>query len=221
MLLQRRRTALLFHSANEGALLNRSLSVILPVHNAQHYLTNLVHELLDMLPDLTGQFEILIVDDGSTDHTIEIADQLATEYPQCRVTRHPKPLGVSAAMQTGLQLSQGEFVFLQEQVANWSPENLRQLWAVRHEPDLVIARTESPHGVMSRGPSFTGATGKLTAGKKASLQLVRRRVLSALASRGSAGSGATVVSPPRGSSTSQPAYELLRRAEEEAIWEDW
>jgi glycosyltransferase involved in cell wall biosynthesis len=66
----------------------RSLSVLLPVHNVQSSLTRSVHEILDVLAELTGRFELVIVDEGSTDGTWDVARELAQLYPQIRLLRH-------------------------------------------------------------------------------------------------------------------------------------
>ena len=68
--------------------LNASLSLILSVHNAQKTIVQRVEWLLDMLPDLAVPFEVLIVDDGSTDHTDDILHELAREFPQIRLAGH-------------------------------------------------------------------------------------------------------------------------------------
>ena len=72
-----------------------SLSIVLPVHNAQNTLACDVHLLLELLPDITPRFEILIVDDASSDHTEEIAHELSLQYPQVRVKRHLRRQGQS------------------------------------------------------------------------------------------------------------------------------
>ena len=93
---------------SQGPFVQRSLSVLLPVKDAQATLTALVHEILDLATDLGGQFELLIIDDGSTDATSEVAHELTHDYPQVRVVRHGMPLGREAAIRTGLDRSQGE-----------------------------------------------------------------------------------------------------------------
>ena len=54
-----------------------SVTVLLPIHNAQHRLERQVAEILDVLPELTSRFELLIIDDGSTDDSFEVARHLS------------------------------------------------------------------------------------------------------------------------------------------------
>ncbi len=126
-----------------------SLSVVLPVHNAQHTLANDVHKLLEVLPDVTTQFEILIVDDASTDQTEEVAHELALEYPQLRVVRHQDRGGQAAAVQTGMMQTTGDVVFVQDEAAAIRTTEIRQLWDMRHDRQLVMARAEMPRKSLS------------------------------------------------------------------------
>lgn len=113
--------------------MNQSLSVVLPVHNAESTLARQVAQLLEILPDLTPRFEVVIVDDGSTDHTEESAHELAREYPQLRVVRHAERLGVPAVLETGMQHAAGDVVFVHDDTAPMSPSELRRLWAMQSE----------------------------------------------------------------------------------------
>jgi glycosyltransferase involved in cell wall biosynthesis len=92
----------------------RSVSVLLPVKNAQATLNDAVHEILDAVADSDHRFELLIIDDGSTDATSEVAHELTRHYPQIRVIRHESPKGREAAIRTGLERSQGEIVMLRD-----------------------------------------------------------------------------------------------------------
>lgn len=95
--------------------MQRSLSVLLPVKDAQATLSASVHEILDLATDTVDRFEVLIIDDGSTDATSEVAHELTRYYPQVRVLRHGTPLGEEAAIRTGLSRSQGEVVVMQDE----------------------------------------------------------------------------------------------------------
>jgi hypothetical protein len=92
----------------------RSLSVLLPVKNAQSTLNQSVHEILEVVADSSEKFEILIIDDGSTDATSEVAHELRRHYPQIKVVRHSITKGRDAAIRTGLERSQGEVVMLRD-----------------------------------------------------------------------------------------------------------
>jgi glycosyltransferase involved in cell wall biosynthesis len=90
----------------------RSLTVLLPVQDAQSTLASTVTEVLETAADLTDRFELLIIDDGSRDATSEVAHELSRCYPQVRSVRHSRPLGQEAAVRTGLAQSRGEVVLL-------------------------------------------------------------------------------------------------------------
>lgn len=92
--------------------MDRSLTVLLPVRDAQSTLAATVTEILEMASDLSERFEILIIDDGSSDTTSEVAHELSRYYPQIRTLRHDQPLGEEAALQSGLAQSRGDVVFV-------------------------------------------------------------------------------------------------------------
>jgi glycosyltransferase involved in cell wall biosynthesis len=99
---------------------SRSLSVLLPVKNAQATLNSAVHEILDEITDSGERFELLIIDDGSTDATSEVAHELTRHYPQIRFVRHGVTRGREAAIRTGLERSQGEVVMLRDDQSGFS-----------------------------------------------------------------------------------------------------
>ena len=70
------------------SVLNKSLTVVLPVFNGETRLRKSVHEILDLASELTSKFGVLIIDDGSNDSTYEVAEELAATYPQVSVRRH-------------------------------------------------------------------------------------------------------------------------------------
>ncbi len=106
---------------------DQSLSVVLPVHNVQRALPRLVHQMLEIIPDVTSDFELLVVDDGSTDHTDEVARELAVRFPQVRVARHTERLGGEAVIKTGYQLSRGRVVIVQKENTAFGLADLRRV----------------------------------------------------------------------------------------------
>jgi glycosyltransferase involved in cell wall biosynthesis len=107
------------------------LSVLLPVYNAQATLYDDVVELLDVISEAVRHFELCILDDGSTDETADVAGQLAACFPQVRVVRHPVRLGLSEAIQTGLDHTCGAVVLVGDEDYCLDPDDLRTLWQLR------------------------------------------------------------------------------------------
>ena len=170
--------------------MNDSLSVILPVHNAEAGLTEQVEHLLELLPELTSRFEILVVDDGSSDHTVELVRELACGYPQLRLIRHVQRRGLEMAVKTGLQWAQGSTVLVQECPAAVSPTDLQRLWSLRHDRKHVTASTaERPRmfdaGLVERLATWGQALQNVSRGySTCSVHLVRRQAMATLPADG-------------------------------------
>jgi hypothetical protein len=131
-----------------------SLSVLLPVKNAQATLAATVQEILDVAADLSEQFELLIIDDGSSDATSEIATELTRNYPQVRAVCQCRSLGRETAIRTGLKQSRGDVVLLHEEKGGTPMEEIVWLW-----------RASSPKGRFFLPPQTGHAEGKITTPK--------------------------------------------------------
>ncbi|OHB76002.1 MAG: hypothetical protein A2W31_08325 [Planctomycetes bacterium RBG_16_64_10] len=118
--------------------MQRSLSILLPVRDSQATLTALVVRVLEIASELTDQLEVLIVDNGSADHTLEVAHELAVRFPQVRVVRFNARRQVEQAIRSALERATGEAIlaYCGEQAVR--PRNLaalRDLWAMSREAD--------------------------------------------------------------------------------------
>lgn len=109
--------------------MERSLSVLLPLQNVESSLVATVHRMLEIAADLTDRFELIIVDDGSTDATSEVAEELARRYPQVKAARHRTPRGRAESVRTGLRLSRGQVVIQGDPADGEAPEELARTWA--------------------------------------------------------------------------------------------
>lgn len=94
--------------------MNNSISVILPVRNAQSTLFQYVDKTLEVLSELANRFELLIIDDASTDRTEEIAYEIQRKYPQVRLIRHHMESGRRAAVQSGLNQATSEIILIED-----------------------------------------------------------------------------------------------------------
>jgi glycosyltransferase involved in cell wall biosynthesis len=93
----------------------RSVSVLLPVKNAQSTLAPTVHKILDIVSEISEQIELLIIDDGSVDATSEVAMELTRRYPQVQAICQSRSLGKEAAIRSALHKSTGEIALIYEE----------------------------------------------------------------------------------------------------------
>jgi glycosyltransferase involved in cell wall biosynthesis len=80
-----------------------SLTVACPAYNEEQSIERVAREVLEFVPRLTSDFELLIVDDGSTDATGDIADRLARTDSRIRVIHHPYNLGFIGFAMTNIR----------------------------------------------------------------------------------------------------------------------
>jgi glycosyltransferase involved in cell wall biosynthesis len=92
------------------------LSVVLPAFNEQESVRTAVERALEVLPELADEWEVIVVDDGSTDRTAEVLDDLLHDrYPQLRLVQHDVNHGYGAALRTGFSRANHDLVFYTEQ----------------------------------------------------------------------------------------------------------
>ena len=120
--------------------MDRSLTILLPVENAQSSLSRTVVELVEVAAELTSRFELLIIDDGSIDETEEVAHSLAQNYPQVRSFSHRTPRGYAAAIQTGLRAASGEVVLAREKNCRAPCDQIHLLWKATESHPMILGR---------------------------------------------------------------------------------
>jgi glycosyltransferase involved in cell wall biosynthesis len=116
------------------------VSVVIPTYNRAYIVTEAIESVL---AQTYRDFEILIVDDGSTDNTREVIEKINSE--KIRYIAHDKNRGCSAGYNTGIKEASGEAVAFLDSDDLWKPEYLeRQVdFLTRHpEADLVFSNTE-------------------------------------------------------------------------------
>jgi glycosyltransferase involved in cell wall biosynthesis len=130
-----------------------SLSVFFPAYNDSGTIASMVIRAVKAAAELTPDFEIIVVDDGSADGTAEIADELARTYPQVRAVHHPINRDYGAALQTGFRSATKDLIFYTDGDAQYDPAELALLWVkMSPEIDLVngykISRADPLHRIV-------------------------------------------------------------------------
>jgi len=115
------------------------LSVVIPAYNEENGIEEIACRVLAVGPDLkkagVEQLELLVVDDGSRDRTVEVASQIAG----VKLIRHPQNKGYGAALNTGFSTASGDLIGFLDADGTYPPEYFPQLCqAALNGTDLVI-----------------------------------------------------------------------------------
>ena len=114
-----------------------SISIAIPAYNEEENLRWVVKDTLKKLPIHFKDFEIIIVDDGSTDKTGEIAEKLAKSNKNIRVI-HQTNCGYSKAMLTGIKAAQKEFVAYMPADGQFLVSDMRHCFEAIKGNDLIL-----------------------------------------------------------------------------------
>ena len=100
------------------------LSIVVPVYNEK----NTVLKIIEKVKALDVEKEIIIVDDCSTDGTLELLkEQLDGKYPEVRIFYHVSNQGKGAALRTGFQHVSGDIITIQDADLEYEPEEIKDL----------------------------------------------------------------------------------------------
>jgi glycosyltransferase involved in cell wall biosynthesis len=129
------------------------LTVFFPAYNDSGTIASMVIRAVRAAAELTPDYEVIVVNDGSADATAEVADELARTYPRVRVVHHPKNRGYGGALQTGFRSATKELIFYTDGDAQYDPAELSVLWErMSADVDLVngykISRSDPFHRII-------------------------------------------------------------------------
>jgi glycosyltransferase involved in cell wall biosynthesis len=108
--------------------MRESISVFFPAYNDEHTIGGLVRKTLALLPELSDDYEVIAVNDGSRDGTGAILEQLRSEFPdRLRVVTHAANRGYGGALKSGFAAASKELVFYTDGDGQYDPLELRGL----------------------------------------------------------------------------------------------
>ena len=106
----------------------RQLSIVIPLYNEEESLPELHDWIVRVMTEHGYTYEILFVDDGSTDRSWEVVTRLAERNPQVRGIRFTRNYGKTAALQTGFQATNGQVVITLDADLQDSPDEIPELY---------------------------------------------------------------------------------------------
>ena len=115
----------------------QSISVFFPCYNEKDNIAGLVEKATNALSGLADDFEIILVDDGSTDGTAELIDSLALESEKIKAIHHKANAGYGAALQTGFRAATKQLVFYTDGDGQFDIAELAGIMPLIKQYDIV------------------------------------------------------------------------------------
>jgi dolichol-phosphate mannosyltransferase len=115
------------------------LSIVIPCYNEETTLAPCVERVFE-IQDQNLELELIIVDDASSDKSLEIANKLRDRYKEIKVFHHDINQGKGAALRTGFKVATGDFVAVQDADLEYDPFDLKNLIKplIKGEADVVL-----------------------------------------------------------------------------------
>jgi len=115
------------------------ISIVIPVYNEEESIEALYKELKSVLDNIKKTYEIIFVDDGSTDKSFEILEKLHNEDKKVKVIKFRRNFGKSSAIDAGFKNARGEIVFTMDADLQDDPKEIpRFLDKINEGFDLVV-----------------------------------------------------------------------------------
>jgi glycosyltransferase involved in cell wall biosynthesis len=121
------------------------LSVVLLAHNDRVHFERVVSAWLAFLTGLGRDFELIVVDDGSTDGTADLTKRMADAYPRLRFLRHATARGEGAALRTALAVARHPLLAYAPCDPRYPPEYIQRLLTKRTNPDKPDLEIDHVH----------------------------------------------------------------------------
>ncbi len=123
-----------------------SISAVFPAYNDAGTIPSMVLTALLALRQVTDDYEVVVTNDGSTDNTAAVLEELSSRYPELKVIHHPANQGYGCALRTGFSNATKDWVFYTDGDAQYNPMELVDLTkAISEDVDVINGYKISRH----------------------------------------------------------------------------
>ena len=117
----------------------KNISVVFPAFNEEESMEETIHRSLEALRSMFEEFEILIIDDASTDETDRIADALAAEHREIRVIHNATTMRQGASILVGFQSAKHDLVIHNAMDYPFDLRDLNKMLPLLEDGDIIVA----------------------------------------------------------------------------------
>ena len=116
--------------SDEKGQLNKGLTIVFPAYNDAGTIPSMVIGARLVARQLASDYEIVVVNDGSTDHTAQVLSEMETTFRELRVIHHASNRGYGGALRTGFEAATKELIFYTDGDAQYDPREMKLLFDV-------------------------------------------------------------------------------------------
>ena len=118
------------------------MSVVVPVYNEELLIEESLLKILSVFDESKISYELIVVDDGSTDKSYRIMDEICKQKKNVKIVRHKRRQGHSEAIRTGLGNAKGKYVMYLDADLQYDPEDLIKFYkcAKQLQLNLVVGK---------------------------------------------------------------------------------
>jgi glycosyltransferase involved in cell wall biosynthesis len=114
-------------------------SVVLPVYNEEEVIPTTISNIIQVFVRMDLDWEIITVDDGSTDSSPTVLKDLKSEFPQSlKIVRHPYNKGNGATIKTGIKAATGDYIICMDIDGQHDPEDILKMLPFLEDYDLIV-----------------------------------------------------------------------------------
>jgi glycosyltransferase involved in cell wall biosynthesis len=141
-----------------GPFIAKDISIVIPALNEEVVVEGVVRDIAKQVAASFTDYEIILIDDGSTDKTGDIMDKLATELPNVRAIRNPQNIGLGSSYQRGLAEARCEYLMMLCGDGGMPAASLPPIFAAVGSADIVLPFITNLKQIKSRVRYFTSRT---------------------------------------------------------------